>query len=305
MKFSRAKFEELNMDYFDQCMKTLETCLSDAKMEISWVSDVILVGGSTRIPKIQSMLQKLFYWKELYKSLNPDEAVAYGAAVLGAKLSSNSDKRCRDLVLLDVTPLSLGVETQGERFDVVIPRNTQIPMKKSKIYVTCADNQTFEDMKVYQGERARSKDNHLLGMLKVSGIPPAPKGVAKLHVCLEIDANGIITVTVEILSTGKMSKLRITNENGRLSKEEIEKMIKDAEKYKHKDEEYNKKVSAFNALEDCIYNMKTKIKNMAYGVRLNEMEHVIADTTKWTENHQDASVDKVQAMKEYLESICM
>ncbi|CAH1439573.1 unnamed protein product [Lactuca virosa] len=305
MKFSRAKFEDLNMEYFDRCIKTLEACLSDAKIKKPEVNEVILVGGSTRIPKVQCMLQKLFYQKELYKSLNPDEAVAYGAAVMAAKLSGNSDKRCRDLVLLDVTPLSLGIEVRGKRFSIVIPRNTPIPMKKSKNYCTSRDNQTSLDIMVYQGERAKSTDNHLLGKFTISGIPPASKRVATCIVYFEIDASGILTVTAEILSTGKMNKLMITNETRRLSKQEIEQMVKDAEDYKHEDQEYKKKVDAFNALEDCIYDMKNKIKNMAYSERLKIMERTIADTTKWIEHHEDASIDEVQAMKENLESICM
>ncbi|CAH1439572.1 unnamed protein product [Lactuca virosa] len=305
MKFSRAKFEDINMDYFDRCIKTLEACLSDAKIKKPEVNEVILVGGSTRIPKVQCMLQKLFYQKELYKSLNPDEAVAYGAAVMAAKLSGNSDKRCQDLVLLDVTPLSLGIEVRGKKFNVVIPRNTPIPTKISKIYCTTKDNQSCWEIMVYQGERAKSTDNHLLGMFRISGIPPAPKGVVNTIACFEIDASGILTVTAGILSTGKMNKLMITNENRRLSKQEIEKMVKDAEDYKHEDKEYKKKVDAFNALEDCIYDMKNKIKNMAYSERLKMMEHKIADATKWIEHHEDASIDEVQAMKEYLESICM
>ncbi|CAH1423801.1 unnamed protein product [Lactuca virosa] len=257
MKFSQAKFEELNMGYFDRCMETVEACLRDTKMKKSSVHEVMLVGGSTRIPKIQLMLQKLFYGKELCKSLNPDEAVAYGAAVMAAKLNPNSDKiRFGDLVLLDVTPLSLGIQLMGEIFDVVIPRNTTIPRKKSRIYRTAFENQTSIDIRVYQGERARSTDNHLLGMFTVSGIPPVRKRHVQVKVCFEIDANGILTVKAKILATRQNNKLTITNEKGRLCKEEIEKMVKDADKYKHEDREFKKKADALNALH--YYNKQLK-----------------------------------------------
>nr|KAJ0184732.1 hypothetical protein LSAT_V11C900469840 [Lactuca sativa] len=292
MKFSRAKFEELNMGSFNKCIETVEACLRDAKMKKSCVHEVILVGGSSRIPKIQSMLQQLFDMKVLSKSTNPDEAVAYGAAIMADKLSSNSNKSFKDLLLLDVNPLSLGVEIKGELFSVVIPRNTPIPTKKSKTYVTCNDNQSAACTKVYQGERAKSTDNHFLGKFTISGIPPAPKEAIEITECFEIDANGILTVTSQILSTGKTEKLTVVNENGRLSKEEIEKMIEDADKYKQEDQEYKKKADAFNALEDCIYNMK-------------KMEHVIADATKWIEDNQNATVDEIERMKEHLESMCM
>ncbi|KAL4557815.1 hypothetical protein LXL04_036007 [Taraxacum kok-saghyz] len=302
MKFSRAKFEELNMDFFKKCIETVEACLKDAKMKKSCVNKVLLVGGSTRIPKVQCMLQELF-GRKVCKSLNPDEAVAYGAAVMAAKLSGNTHKSCRDLVLLDVTPLSLGIQTKGEVFSVVVPRNTPIPTKKSKIYETTCDDQSSASIKVYQGERARSTDNHLLGKYTLCDLPPAPKGDSKFNVFFEIDANGILTVTSEIISTGKTQKLTITKEHGRLSKEEIEDMVEDAKKYKEEDQEFIKKAKALRALDDCIYDMKKKMKNMEKGDKLKKMENAIAETTKWIEGNKDASFDKVQGWKEYLESI--
>ncbi|KAJ9535697.1 hypothetical protein OSB04_un001149 [Centaurea solstitialis] len=306
MKFSRAKFEELNMGSFNNCINTVEACLNDAKMDKSCVHKVIIVGGSTRIPKIQSMLVEFFNYKELCKSLNPDEAVAYGAAVMAAKLSgNNSDIRVRDLVVCDVTPLSLGVEVTENVMSVLIPRNTPIPARKSKQFTTRYDNQSGVAINIYQGERSRATDNHLLGKFSISGIPPARRGVPQVKECLEIDANGILTCTTEILSTGKMEKLTVTNENGRLSKEEIEKMVKDAKKYKLEDQEFKKKADARNALEDCLYNMKNmikdhKIKNTA---RLEKLKNAIADTTCWLAKNKDASVDELQREKACLESI--
>ncbi|KAJ0523946.1 putative Heat shock protein 70 family [Helianthus annuus] len=309
MKFTRAKFEELNMGLFNKCIETLETCLSDAKMKKSCVEQVILVGGSTRIPKVQHMLRDFFDGRELCKSVNPDEAVAYGAAVMAAKVSGTIDKRVQDVLLHDVTPLSLGVETKGCIFSVVIPRNTPIPTSNAKTYVTVYDNQPSATIYVYQGERSKSTDNHLLGKFEIFGIPPAPKGISHVMNCFEIDANGILTVTASITSTGKMKTLIISNENGRLSKEEIEKMVNDAEKYKHEDQEFKKKAEALNDLEDCIYNMKNKIeghsvKKSVHREILQVMKKVIDETTKWLDDNKGAPFAELHLKKVHLEFVC-
>ncbi|KAJ0829514.1 putative Heat shock protein 70 family [Helianthus annuus] len=309
LKITRAKFEELNMGSFNKCIETLEKCLHDAKMEKSCVEQVILVGGSTRIPKVQHMLRDFFDGRDLCKSVNPDEAVAYGAAVMAAKVSGSSDKSVQDVLLHDVTPLSLGVDVRGDVFDVVIPRNTSIPTSNVKTYVTGKDNQSAFTVKVYEGERSKSTDNHFLGQFRISGIPPAPKGVSTVMICFEIDANGILTVTASMVSTGKMEKLVISNECGRLSKEEIENMVNDAEKYKQEDQEFKKKAEAHNALDDCIYNMKKKIdehnvKKSVHHEILQVMKKVIDETTKWLEDNQDASFSELHLKKVYLEFVC-
>ncbi|KAK1437159.1 hypothetical protein QVD17_02945 [Tagetes erecta] len=309
IKFTRAKFEELNMGSFNKCIEILETCLNDAKMKKSCVDQVILVGGSTRIPKVQQMLKEYFNGKKLCKSVNPDEAVAYGAAVMAAKVSGCSDKSVEDLVLFDVTPLSLGVDVRGEVFSVVIPRNTPIPTSNAKTYHTILDNQITMTLKVYQGARSRSTDNHLLGKIRISGLPPAPKGVSKVLVSFEIDADGILTVTGKPISATKIERLVISYKNERLSKKEIEKMINDAEKFKFEDQEFKKKADARNALEDCLYNARNKINddNIKKRLRpkiLKDIEKSIAVTSKWLEDNQAAPFAEIDCMKAHLEFAC-
>ncbi|PUZ36331.1 hypothetical protein GQ55_9G029900 [Panicum hallii var. hallii] len=291
---TRARFEELNMDLFRKCMEPVEKCLRDAKMDKSTVHDVVLVGGSTRIPKVQQLLQDFFNGKELCKSINPDEAVAYGTAVQAAILSVEGNEKVQDLLLLDVTPLSLGLETAGGVMTVLIPRNTTIPTKKEQ---------------VYEGERTRTRDNNLLGKFELSGTPPAPRGVPQITVCFDIDANGILNVSAEDKMTGQKNKITITNEKGRLSKEDIEKMVQDAEKYKSEDEEHKKKVEAKNSLENYAYNMRNTIQDEKIASKLpaddkKKIEDAVKQAIQWLDSNQLAEVEEFEDKMKELEGLC-
>ncbi|KAI3962222.1 hypothetical protein MKX01_030772 [Papaver californicum] len=259
---TRAKFEHLNMDLFMKCMEPIEKCLTDAKMDKSAISEVVLVGGSTRIPKVQSLLQDFFNGKELCKSINPDEAVAYGAAVLAAHLSGEGNEKVQDLVLLDVTPLSLGIETSGGVMDILIPRNTTIPTRIEEFYSTHVDNQSSVLIQVYEGERTRTIDNNLLGKFRLQGIPPAPRHVPRLTVCFDMDANGILSVSCEHNMTGNKNMIKITDNKGRLSDAEIKRLVGEAERYKSEDEQHKKKVDARNSFENYAYSMMDKINTI-------------------------------------------